>query len=257
MSILQEIITHKITELAQLKKTRPLKSFINDVEPSVRDFKAALKTASPALIAEIKQASPSEGVIRPNLDNELADIIKIYSAHTAAISVLTDEHFFQGSFDRLRRVRAMTNLPLLAKDFIIDEYQIYQAREAGADAILLIVAVIKESKILNHLINLARQLNMACLVEIRTRDEIKTALESGAEIIGINNRDLSTFDVNIDTTLNLLKYIPLGITTVSESGFHTAADIRRVIGKVNAVLIGTELMRSDDIKATVRSLGFA
>ena len=261
MNILQKIINHKIKEIEQRKKDRSLQSFIDKITPSERNFKKAIRSCHdfPFLIAEIKKASPSAGLLRPNLEDELEAIVKIYNNHAAAISIVTDQKFFQGNLKWIKKVRELTDLPIMCKDFVVDEYQIYEARWYGADAVLLIVNHetwnIKHETIA-HLIKTARKLSMDCLIETHNEQEIKNALEAGAEIIGINNRDLTTFDVNLETTLDLASHIPDEIVKVSESGFKTVDDIKRVAGKVDAILIGTRFMEADDISDMIKKLGF-
>jgi len=256
MNVLAKIIKYKKQKIKRDKHKMPLKSFISTITPSKQNFKKAIakKTKkAPNLIAEIKQASPSGGIINPNLDDNLEKIIKIYNKYASAISVITDQKFFKGSIKRLTRVRTLTNLPILCKDFIIDEYQIYQARQAGANALLLITYNLK-LKTLKHLIKTANKLKMDCLVEVHNHTEIKKALQAGADIIGINNRNLKTFEVDIQTTLKLAKHIPDDVVLVSESGFKTDDDIQHVADYADAILIGTTLMQVKNINQTLNKL---
>jgi indole-3-glycerol phosphate synthase/phosphoribosylanthranilate isomerase len=262
MGILTKIINHKIKEIEQRKKERPLKSFIDKIDQGKRNFKEVITSsdsqAIPNLIAEIKKASPSAGLLRPSLENDLEEIVKIYNQHATAISIVTDQKFFQGDLEWIKKIRKLTKLPILCKDFIVDEYQIYEARLYGADAVLLIYHETCNMKheTTAHLIKTARQLNMGCLVEARSQEEIKNALNAGAKIIGINNRNLETFEVNIDNSLDLVKYIPDDIIKVNESGFKTADNIKKAAGYVDAVLIGTRFMQEDNIEDAMAQLGF-
>ena len=204
------------------------------------------------MIAEVKKASPSKGLIRADFDPEA--IARSYeSAGASAISVLTDEKFFQGSLDYLKLVKRTVSLPVLRKDFIIDAYQVFEARTAGADAILLIVAALPHDS-LTALMNCASELGMDQLVEVHDESELETALEVGAPLIGINNRNLRTFEVTLDTTARLLPMIPRA-KTVSESGIFTRRDMVSLGAMgVDAVLIGEALMRQDDIQAKLAEL---
>ena len=256
MSVLSEILAAKRTEVDCAKgriSAEELVCQIGDME-APRNFLGALqKLAGPALIAEVKKASPSKGVIRE--DFEPVQIAQTFvEGGASCLSVLTDEPFFQGRLSYLRDIRAAVDLPLLRKDFIIDEYQILESRAAGADAILLIVAALTD-KDLALFIDRARGLGMEALVEVHDEDELGIALSSSAEIIGINNRDLHTFRTTLDTTLNLVTLIPKCRFVVSESGINNRADVER-LGRagVGAVLVGESLMRERDIAAKMREL---
>jgi indole-3-glycerol phosphate synthase len=260
MSILTDIVRHKRQELASLKLGRPraaLEAMCKDVAPP-RDFEGALTpgTASVRLIAEVKKASPSRGVLAADLDP--VALAATYARHGAdAISVLTDAKYFQGSLEVLQRVRATVDVPLLRKDFTIDEYQLWEARAAGADAVLLIVSIL-EPPLLRDLAAAAKGLGLASLVECHTEAELEIALAAGSRIIGINNRDLSTFETRIETTLALAPKIPPGPVVVSESGFFTGADVRRVVDAgAHAVLVGEGLVRAADVAAKIRELKLA
>jgi indole-3-glycerol phosphate synthase len=223
--------------------------------PPPRDFRAALAAApgSVRLLAEVKKASPSRGVLTDTFDP--VGLATAYARHgAAAISVLTDEKYFQGSLDLLRAVRAAVSVPLLRKDFTLDEYQLWEARAAGADAVLLIVAILEPAS-LRDLHAAAKGLGLAALVEVHTADELDVALRTGAGLIGINNRNLRTFETRVDTTLDLLPLIPPGPVVVSESGFARADDVKRVVAAgVHAVLVGESLVRAADVGAKVREL---
>jgi indole-3-glycerol phosphate synthase len=261
--ILEDIVANKQIELARWKRERSLELLSRDLPAAAsgRNFKQALQpfrasggNMSLRVIAEIKKASPSKGVLRE--DFEPVAIAKTYEAcGAAAISVLTDNRFFQGRIEYLRAVRSVTTLPILMKDFIIDPYQLYQARACGADAVLLIAAILDRNR-LSALIEQAASLGLAALVEIHSADELAAALAANADIIGINNRDLQTFQVTVDTTRRLAPLIGPGKLIVSESGIDSRAMMRSLADEagVHAFLVGEALMRSPDIGAALRSL---
>lgn len=213
-------------------------------------FKKVLKGREQiSLIAEIKIASPSEGKICPNKD--VVEILRTYEQNGAdVISVVTDERFFGGSKELFERIREQTFLPLLRKDFIIDEKQITESAIMGADAILLIVAILTEEQLREFLIK-AQSFGMECLVETHTEEEVMKAMRAGAKIIGINNRNLSTFQVDLETTLRFRKLIPDDIILVSESGIAGCYDAAKLRGKVDAILVGTAILRADDMARQV------
>ena len=254
--ILDKIVTHKIQELEYTRKHIPLqelKAQVSHLDPT-RDFRAAIsKTDQINLIAEIKKKSPSKGIIRQNFDH--IQIAKIYVEHGAsAISVLTDSQFFAGQLSYLSDIHAMTPLPILRKDFTIDPYQIYEARVAGADAILLIVAILPLNQ-LKDFMTIAQSLDLACLVEVHTTEELDIALQADAEIIGINNRDLTVFKTDLATTFRLNQKIPQDKIVISESGISSKEDVTQLqqIG-VDAILVGESLMRSPNIGLKVNEL---
>jgi indole-3-glycerol phosphate synthase len=257
MSVLDEIVANTRAEVARRKSAVPRASLERqcDAAPATRDFEGALRGAagSVRLIAEVKKASPSRGVLSSDLDPAaLATTYATSGAH--AISVLTDEKYFRGSLDDLRNVRAAVDVPLLRKDFTIDEYQLWESRAAGADAVLLIVSILEPAR-LAELSAAAKGLGLAALVECHTAAELDQALAAGSRIIGINNRDLATFETRITTTLELLPLIPPGPIVVSESGFFIAADVRRVVtAGAHAILVGEGLVRSGDVPAKIREL---
>lgn len=258
MSVLQEIVSNKKQELRQRKGIIPLDEVKARARDSkgVRPFSEVLRRSSSEslrLIAELKKASPSEGRIRQ--DFNVSEIISIYNEKDVrAISVLTEERYFEGSLAYLAQARGITNKPLLRKDFIFDDYQVYESRANGADALLLIVASLAKSQ-LEDLLGLAGELSLGCLVEVHTLKELDTALNSGAEIIGINNRNLKTLRTSLTTTFDLLKDIPEDKIIVSESGIHTRQDIEAVeSSRADAVLVGTTFMRADDIGAKIDEL---
>lgn len=252
---LDKIVANTRKKVEQSKEEINLTELKHRQRPTdeIVDFKAALLDSTLGLIAEIKQASPSKGLIRKNFNPE--EIATEYSRNrVSAISILTDEEFFQGSLEYLQQVRKITNLPLLRKDFIIDPYQIYEAQAYGADAVLLIVNILTEEK-LAELIDLTRKLGMRALVEVHTAEELQTACQADAEIIGINNRNLKTFETDIEQTLQLQELLPADKVIVSESGISTRDDIQKLAAVgVDAVLIGEALMRSGDLSNRIAEL---
>lgn len=261
MTILDEIFAYKRLEVAEKRRQRPLAELERAALASApaRDFTGALLEAaavndSPALIAEIKRASPSRGPLAPGLD--ALTLAQIYQENgAAAISVLTDERYFQGSLADLQAVASSpTGLPVLRKDFLYDPYQVYEARQAGADAVLLIVASLAPAD-LAALHAVAVSLGMAALVEVHNLAELELALSLNPALIGINNRDLRDFSVNLETSMTLIRHIPEGVCVVAESGIHTPGDVRRLASAgVNAILVGEALVTARDIPAQVRSL---
>ncbi len=247
-SILKKMVVKKKERLKIEKEKVSLKEMIGMAQKSKAhpSFKDALLKDGLSIIGEIKKASPSKGIIKGDF-NPVA-IAREYEGCVEAISVLTEEDFFLGSPNYLRDVAKTVDTPILRKDFIFDEYQIYRAKAIGASAVLLIVAILEEGE-LKYLIETAKRLGLDALVETHSTQEAEIALSAGAEIIGINNRDLNTFEVNLETTVQLAKMIPKGKILVSESGFHTVEDIRKIKkAGVNAVLVGESFMRSGDIK---------
>ena len=226
---LDEILKYKYTEVAERKEQMSILELERRVinAPPTRPFRQSLTGDSIKLIAEIKKASPSKGLLCPDFDP--VKLARIYEASgAAAVSVLTDNKFFQGSLDYLKLVKSETKrIPVLRKDFIIDRYQLYEARVYGADAALLIVAALTELELKNF-INEAKDLGLAPLVEVHNSTELKIALESGADLIGINNRDLKTFKVDLETTFQLVESIPKDKVVVSESGINHSHDIMRL-----------------------------
>jgi indole-3-glycerol phosphate synthase len=218
-----------------------------------RDFRAALQSQTPAIIAEIKKASPSKGVLEPNFD-PVRTATDYASGGAAALSVLTDREFFQGSLDDLVAARAAVSQPVLRKDFTIAPEQILEAAAHGADAILLIAAILNEQQIRDYR-ERAKRFGMAALVEVHNRRELDLAIASGSDIIGVNNRDLSTFSVSLETSLRLADHMPDEVVRVSESGIHEAADIStlRAAG-YTAFLVGEHLMKAADPAAALRRL---
>jgi indole-3-glycerol phosphate synthase len=263
MSILDEIFAAKVVEVENQKSRispRQLEKMAGE-SPEPPDFRAALTNASrpsPRLIAEIKHRSPSKGVLcEPFKPLELAEIYRENGA--AAISVLTDSKYFGGSLEILEQVAGHLNssqgaqpIPLLRKDFIFDRYQVLEARVNGASAVLLIAAML-DSGHLKSLIQAVKALGMAPLVEVHTLPELHTALDAGAEVIGINNRDLHTFSVDLQTTLDLVEQLPTGVVTVAESGISTRSDVTRLKqAGVDAMLIGEGIVKSTAPASRVR-----
>ncbi|MFH1825164.1 MAG: indole-3-glycerol phosphate synthase TrpC [Candidatus Firestonebacteria bacterium] len=249
--ILNKIIENKKKEVAKSKKSlciKILKEKVYTLPPS--KFKKSLSSHF-SIIAEVKKASPSKGIMRKDFNP--VQIAKIYEKGKAdAISVLTDNKYFKGNLSYLKRIKNMVSVPILRKDFIIDEYQIYESRYYGADAVLLIVSILTENK-LRYFIKLAKKINMDCLVEVHSQKEIKTALKCNADIIGINNRDLRTFKTDLKTTERLIRYMPDNKIVISESGIKTKEDIKylKSLG-VDGVLIGETFMRSKNITSTLK-----
>ena len=242
---LAEIIAEKKNEVARLKNAMPVYSDHN--LPPIRDFEAAISAPLQInLIAEIKFASPSAGRIRPKADPIL--IGRVYEdAGAAAISLLTDKRFFQGNLDHLPRLKKAIALPILRKDFIIDAVQVRQSFMYGADAILLIARILSQAQ-LTELLSACRELGMTPLTEVHDREDLEQAIDSGAEIIGINNRDLDSFAVDINTTFELASLVPDDRVVISESGLANKEDIRSLRDtRVQAVLVGSALMKSDDL----------
>ena len=249
--ILDKIVAVKREEVAAAIQRKSLAVVRADAESRVltRDFVGALKAkiaaGKPAVIAEIKKASPSKGVLRE--DFIPADIAQSYAEHGAAcLSVLTDVQFFQGCVDFLKQARASCQLPVLRKDFMVDAYQIYESRAIGADAILLIAACLDDAQ-MHEFEAIARSLDMAVLVEVHDAAELARALQLKTPLIGVNNRNLKTFEVSLDTTLTLMRDIPPDRLLVCESGIHSRDDVLRLgAAGVNAFLVGEAFMRADD-----------
>jgi indole-3-glycerol phosphate synthase len=259
-SILDEIVASKRREVAAARQRIPLDEMEHQAveAPPVRDFLAALSGPGPIrLIAEVKKASPSARVIREDFDP--IAIARAYQAHGAAcLSVLTDAPYFQGHLSYLARIRAAVAIPLLRKDFIIDEYQVVEARLAGADAILLLAEILDDAQLVS-LRERARALGMAALVEFHDEENLPRVLASGADLVGVNNRDLRRFVTDLDRTFRLRARVPPHVTLVSESGIRTRQDVARLESAgVSAILVGETLMRAGDIGLAVeRLLGLA
>jgi indole-3-glycerol phosphate synthase len=254
-TILDKILATKKREVERHKQAIKLSCLLDCIArrqaPLV--FARALKGDDIRLIAEVKKASPSRGVMRPYFDP--MELAKTYAENgAAAISVLTDAEYFQGSPEHLAAIRHAVELPLLRKDFIYDEYQIYESAAYGADALLLIAAILKPKQ-LKQLLTLSRSLGLGCLVEVHNEDELSIVLDSDAETIGINNRDLKTFKVDLNTTRRLRPLIPEGKIVVSESGINNRDDVQKLREwGVNAMLIGEALITARDIPARIKEL---
>lgn len=255
-TVLDKIVATKREEIAAAKTARPVAQLEEALPaaPPVRDFFAALATGDDVrLIAEVKKASPSAGIIREDFDP--VTIAKTYADHGAScISVLTDESYFQGSLEFLRQIRRAVDTPLLRKDFILDPYQLLEARAAGADAVLLIAECLDDCD-LRSLHNRAIELGMTPLVEFYEPANLPRVLEAGARLIGINNRDLRSFETDLEHTIRLRQDIPEECVVVGESGIRTRADVDRLAAaNVDAMLVGESLMRQQDIGAAVDAL---
>jgi len=256
MTVLDEIVAAKRREVETRRATVPAAELDRRLAhaPPVRDFRAALdRPGEVRVLAEVKKASPSAGVLRADFDP--VAIARSYAdAGAAAISVLTDEPYFQGRLEYLTAVRAAVAPPVLRKDFILDRYQLLEARAAGADAVLLIAEVLDDDA-LGRLQREAAGLGMQCLVELYDRDNLPRVLGSGARLVGINNRDLRTFVTRLEHTLDLASQVPADVCLVSESGIRTAEDVRRLrAAGVRAVLVGETLMRAPDPGLKLREL---
>jgi indole-3-glycerol phosphate synthase len=252
--ILARIVSRKSEELRESRATAAeLREHAESMRVGRRDFAAALRSKQPAIISEIKKASPSRGVLIE--DFRPAELAKQYEqGGAAALSVLTDRDFFQGSLADLQAARAACNLPVIRKDFTTSEYHVLEAAAAGADAILLIVAILDEQQ-LRGFRELAASFGMAALVEVHDAAELETAQRSGARIVGVNNRDLRTFKVSLDVSIGLAPNIPPDVIRVSESGIFTSADVRTLMAVgYDAFLVGEHLVKSADPVAALQAL---
>lgn len=253
--VLERILAHKRKEVAAAMRARPLGEVqaAAAAAPAARDFAGALRRRGVSLIAEVKRRSPSAGLIRPAFHPRR--IARIYEAHgAAAISVLTDERFFGGSLGILRQVRRAVGIPVLRKDFVVDRYQLYEARAAGADAALLIAEVLRPTELAGMLAE-AAEMGLACLVEAHSLPAVRKAVAAGAEIVGINNRDLRTFTTDLRTTRRLAERIPDDRVVVSESAIRTRHDVEQLAAwGADAILVGEALMRRRQIGRAVDEL---
>ena len=252
--ILAKIVSQKRSDLAEARtRVAALEQLAEQRISERRDFRGALTTSQPAVISEIKKASPSKGLLAPDFNP--AETARVYErGGAAALSVLTDETFFQGSLADLETARSAVSIPALRKDFTLDEFHIVEAAAHGADAILLIVAIL-DPRLLRRLRECAAQWNLAVLVEVHDADELSAAIECGAEIIGVNNRNLHTFEVTLETSIRLAEKIPAPVVKVSESGIHSAADVRRLSASgYQAFLVGEHLMKSGNPEQALRNL---
>jgi indole-3-glycerol phosphate synthase len=252
--ILARIVSRKREELrAAVVPAGELRQIAENIRAERRDFAAALRSTRPAIISEIKKASPSRGVLVE--DFRPVDLARQYErGGAAALSVLTDCDFFQGSLADLRTARAACSLPVIRKDFTVSEYHVLEAAACGADAILLIVAILDKAQLRAYR-ELAREFDMAALVEVHDRRELALAAESGAEIIGVNNRDLRTFSVSLKTSIQLAAEIPPAAIKVAESGIFNSADVRGLMDAgYDAFLVGEHLVKSGDAARAIREL---
>ena len=251
--ILARIVEHKRAELVRDSAGRGALERLAADRTGYRDFRRALTAHPPAIIGEIKKASPSKGVLADQFDP--ISIARMYATGgAAALSVLTDRQFFQGSLGDMEAARGAVALPVLRKDFTLDEFHVIEAAAHGADAILLIAALLEEKEMRN-LRELAAQYRMAALVEVHDADELESALGSGAEIVGVNNRNLHTFEVTLETSLHLAAKIPPDVVKVSESGITSSADVIRLAAAgFHAFLVGEHLMKSADPAMALRDL---
>jgi indole-3-glycerol phosphate synthase len=262
MSILERILEVKRREVAAARSRVPQADIEKRARaaPAPRGFVAAMQqrvgAGRPAVIAEIKRASPSKGLLRPDFDP--AAIAKAYeSAGAACMSVLTDKEFFQGAGEHLSAARAACSLPVLRKDFVVEPYQVHESRALGADCILLIAACTGRNE-MQELEGLAAGLGMAVLVEVHDGDELEAALTLRTPLLGVNNRNLRTFDTRLETTLDLLPRIPPGRIVITESGIASRTDVERLTGRgVHAFLVGETFMRAADPGAALRALFFS
>ncbi len=269
MTILDDIVKYKRTEELPRQMEQRAAALVQAeamLAPTPRDFVAALRTSKRvALIAEVKKASPSQGLLRPNFDP--LELATTYAENGAsALSVLTDTRYFQGSLDNLTQIRRQLDSaslpasrftlppPLLRKDFIFDPYQVYEARAAGADALLLIAAVLNDTEMAD-LLSLAHSLGLTALVEVHNRAELARVLPLQPRLIGVNNRNLHDFSVDLNTCIELRQHVPADICFVAESGIHTAADVARLADEgIDAVLVGEALVKAKDVGQKVREL---
>jgi len=261
-NILDKIVANRRIEINALKKAKPLASFIDELTPTTKDMYAALKRTEEkpeaGFILECKKASPSKGLIRPDFD--VKSICQMYDKYAAAISVLTDEKYFQGNFDYLKLVTETVSCPVLNKDFFIDTYQVYLARYYGADAILLMLSVLSDDEYL-ELANIAEQYNLAVLTEISTTDERDRAIKLNAKMIGINNRNLRDLSTDISRTFDFAPTLPDDRIIISESGIYNNAQVRELAPAVDGFLVGSSIMAMDnniynDIDLACRKLIF-
>jgi indole-3-glycerol phosphate synthase / phosphoribosylanthranilate isomerase len=252
-SFLDKMVTHKKEEVMQRKKANPRALLLQGLQASDRNLEQALARLGNRFILEYKRASPSQGVINSNL--EVDDICVAYNGFADAVSVLTDSKFFDGSFENLRRVRDKVNVPVLCKDFILDPYQVVEARYFGADAILLMLSILDDQQYQECAV-LARRYDMDILTEVHTEEEVARAIKLDARIIGINNRDLKTLKTDISLTEKLAQKIPSDRLVISESGITSRKDIAQLSRHVDGFLIGTALTASQDVRSAVKRLLF-
>ncbi|MCB5226119.1 bifunctional indole-3-glycerol-phosphate synthase TrpC/phosphoribosylanthranilate isomerase TrpF [Alishewanella sp. 16-MA] len=249
--VLAKIVDKKRLEVAEMMTQRPLEQFIDQVSATERHFLAVLQQPGARFILECKKASPSKGLIREHFD--LNEISSVYNCYADGISVLTDTSFFQGSYQYLRQMRSLTDKPLLHKDFIISSYQIYAGREAGADAVLLMLSILDDTQY-RELATVAKQLHMTILTEVSNEQETLRAVTLGAELIGINNRNLRDLSTDLQTSVRLRQLIPADRTVVSESGIYQNQQVRQLLTVADAFLVGSSLMAQADLAGACHRL---
>ncbi len=251
--VLGEIVDRTRNDLAVREGRVPIATLAARAESATHDFAATLARPGLNLIAEFKPRSPSRGPIRP--DASVEDVARLYAPYAAAMSVLCDRPWFGGGFDVLARARAATDLPLLCKDFVVGRYQVYEARVAGADGILLMASVLDDDE-LSELLALVRSLSMEALVEVHDRQELDRVLRLGPRIVGVNSRDLRSLEIDLGRMCDLLDDVPDGVVRVAESGLSRPEDIERIRGRANAALIGSAFMAAADPVAKIEELGW-
>jgi indole-3-glycerol phosphate synthase / phosphoribosylanthranilate isomerase len=250
-TILDEIVAHKCTELAARKELTPLTTVQSQAKPCTTSFTTALAGTGINLIAEIKPKSPSAGSLTADFNTDR--IIEIYNKHAAAISVLADQRYFGGSIDLLRDVSAKSRCPVLCKEFVIDPYQVFEARAAGASAVLLIVKILSD-ELLANLKELIESLGMTAVIEVQSENETERALPINPSVILVNNRDLTTFVIDLNTTAALAKLLPASAILVAASGIETRKDIEQLLPYTRNFLIGSSLMRSANPEQLMKEL---
>lgn len=250
-TVLAKIVADKRVWVEERKRSQPLESFIGEVVPSDRSFYQALSGRPAKFILECKKASPSKGLIRDDFD--LDYIAGVYGNHASAISVLTDEKYFQGNFDFLPQVRGQVTVPVLCKDFMVDPYQVYLARYYQADAILLMLSVLNDQDY-KQLADLAHELDLGILTEVSNEEELERAIALEARVIGINNRNLRDMSIDLNRTKELASKIPEGTVVISESGIYTHQQIRELAQYANGFLIGSSLMEEQDLEMAARKV---
>jgi indole-3-glycerol phosphate synthase len=250
---LDALLANKEREVARKKKLVPRGDLERIHVPAVRDFAAAIREPGVSLIAEMKRKSPSAGAIQPSLD-PAANAAVYESAGARALSVLTDREYFGGREEDVLSAKSACRLPVLRKEFILDEYQVVESRAIGADAVLLIVRILSRNA-LRKLLASAESMGMECLVEIHAEPELDEALDAGASIVGVNNRNLATLSIDLRTSLRLAERIPEGVLKVSESGIRTAEEVRTLVDAgFDALLVGETILRAGDLGAKIREL---
>jgi indole-3-glycerol phosphate synthase len=252
-NLLDQIVANKLLEIAEKKARLEEEVLRQNLQPSKRNFAAALRggrDSIPKLIAEFKRKSPSESALA---ETSVEQTTKLYNRYATAMSILMDEKFFGGSVSDLETANSFAQLPLLYKEFVLDEYQIVEARRAGADAILLIAAILPDERLVKLLAE-TEKLGLDALVEIHTEEELIRVLKTEAKIIGINNRNLDTLKIDLNTSLTLAEKIPAGKIIVAESGIETAEDVEKLTGKVDAILVGSSILKSANPETKLREL---